>query len=41
MKMTYTENPLDTRVELDDAESRMLWHIIKAKELEELLFECV
>ena len=39
MKMTYTENPLATRVELDEAESRMLWHIIKAKELEELLFE--
>ena len=39
MKMTYTENPLATRVELDEAESCMLWHIIKAKELEELLFE--
>ena len=39
MKMTYAENPLATRVELDEAESRMLWHIIKAKELEELLFE--
>ena len=31
MKMTYTENPLDTRVELEDAESRMLWHIIQVQ----------
>ena len=39
MKMVYTDNPLATQVFLDASESRMLWHIIRAKELEELLFE--
>ena len=38
MKITYTENPLRTTVELDAADRELLWWKIKAAEIEELLF---
>lgn len=39
MKITYDENPLNTKVELDEHESKELWYKIKLEEMEDLLFE--
>lgn len=40
MKITYNENPLHTRVELDETEKLALWHKIKYEDLiENLLIE--
>jgi len=39
MKITYTPNPLETRIELDEHEKRDLWHKIRFDEMEELLSE--
>jgi hypothetical protein len=39
MKITYTDNPLATKIELDDFEKMKLWYKIKIKEMEELLWD--
>jgi hypothetical protein len=39
MKITYTPNPLETQIELDEHEKRDLWHKIRFDEMEELLSE--
>lgn len=38
MKITYTENPLRTTIELDEQEKTLLWHKVKIQELEDVLF---
>lgn len=39
MIITYTQNPLASTVELNDLEKAILWHRVKIKKLEELLFQ--
>lgn len=39
MKITYTENPLLTVIELDDAEKKELWYKIKIGQLEDMASE--
>lgn len=39
MNIVYTENPLCTRVELDEHEAKQFWASIKMAEMEELLFD--
>jgi hypothetical protein len=38
MKITWTENPLETRVELDEADKKLLFAKLKAEYLEDLIF---
>lgn len=37
MKITYTPNPLNTIIELDEHEQKELWYKIKVNEMEEML----
>ncbi len=39
MNIVYTENPLCSRVELDEHEAKQFWSTIKIAEMEELLFD--
>lgn len=38
MKITWTENPLETRVELDEADKKLLFARLKAEYLEDMIF---
>lgn len=38
MKITYDENPLNTKIELDENEKKELWYKIKVEQMEWLLF---
>jgi hypothetical protein len=38
MKITYTPNPLNTIVELDEHEKREMWHTIRFNEMLDMLF---
>lgn len=39
MKITYNQNPLFTKIELNENEKKELWYKIKIKEMEEILFD--
>lgn len=39
MEILYNQNPLHTSIELNDMERMNLWHIIKAEELQERMYD--